>query len=75
VGAAKYGVWLTESIFLIFGRGHIQIAHHPPVPTPALAFSPAPATQRSSVCRIFEWFKDTKCIQLKIKISSMNSMT
>jgi len=24
VGAAKYGVWLTDSIFLIFGRGHIQ---------------------------------------------------
>jgi hypothetical protein len=24
VGAAKNGVWLTDSIFLIFGRGHIQ---------------------------------------------------
>ena len=23
VGAAKNGVWLTGSIFLIFGRGHI----------------------------------------------------
>ena len=23
VGAAKYGVWLTDSIFLIFVRGHI----------------------------------------------------
>ena len=54
VKAAKDGVWLTDSIFLIFVRGHIHIAYHPPVPTPTLAFSPAPATQRSSVCRIFE---------------------
>ena len=34
VKAAKDGVWLTEPIFLIFGRGHIQIAHTPPVPPP-----------------------------------------
>ncbi len=34
VGAAKNGVWLTEPIFLIFVRGHIQIAHTPPVPPP-----------------------------------------
>jgi len=34
VGAAKNGVWLTDSFFLIFVRGHIQIAHTPPVPPP-----------------------------------------
>ena len=34
VGAAKNGVWLTDSFFLIFGRGHIQIAYTPPVPPP-----------------------------------------
>jgi hypothetical protein len=34
VGAAKNGVWLTEPIFLIFVRVHIQIAHTPPVPPP-----------------------------------------
>jgi len=34
VGAAKDGVWLTDLFFLIFGRGHIQIAYTPPVPTP-----------------------------------------
>jgi hypothetical protein len=31
VGAAKYGVWLTDSIFLIFVRGHIHIAYTPPL--------------------------------------------
>jgi hypothetical protein len=31
VGAAKNGVWLTDSIFLIFVRGHIHIAYTPPL--------------------------------------------
>jgi len=44
VGAAKYGVWLTDSIFLIFGRGHIHITHHPLMPPhrpPCASVAPA----------------------------------
>jgi hypothetical protein len=31
VGAAKNTVWLTDSFFLIFGRGHIQLTPVPPL--------------------------------------------
>ena len=43
MGAAKYGVWLTDSIFLIFGRGHIHIAYTPPL---------APAHPRIAALRL-----------------------
>ena len=42
VEVAKYGVWLTDSIFLIFGRGHIQLTHAPPL-APARPAPPSPA--------------------------------
>jgi hypothetical protein len=45
VGAAKNGVWLTDSIFLIFVRGHIHITYTPPVPTHPLASQPCSPEQ------------------------------
>lgn len=58
VKTAKNGVWLTEPIFLILGRGHIHIAHHPPVPThgPA-ALQPC---SRSSPARYSRSLGDSK---------------
>lgn len=68
VGAAKYGVWLTDSFFLIFGRGHIQLTPAPPLahapPRPA---SPAAVAALQCVADL-RWFKDPQCIQLKEKI-------
>jgi len=69
VGAAKNGVWLTDSIFLIFGRGHIHIAHTPPLAParPRIAALQPWAALRHAM-QISRWFKDLNCIQLKEKI-------
>lgn len=69
VKTAKNGVWLTEPIFLILGRGHIHIAHHPPMPThgPA-ALQPCSRSSPARYSRSLEWFKDLQWLQLKEKI-------
>ena len=42
-------VWLTDSIFLIFGRGHIQLTHAPPL-AHARPAPPSPAAVAALQC-------------------------
>lgn len=75
VRAAKNGVWLTDSFFLIFGRGHIQIAHYPPMPPPRPpCASVAPAHCVAWHCRS-QVNQRSRMHSTQRKDSSMNSKT
>jgi len=67
--------WLTDLFFLIFVRGHIQLAPYPPVAHARPLRWAALAHMGDASVMTCEVFKDHRMHSTQEKISSMNSMT